>query len=64
LLNRVEDGDKNVGIVVGIDPLQNTRQTFKTHAGINVLLGQFSQGSVGFTVKLNKDQIPNLNDIW
>jgi hypothetical protein len=43
--------------------LQDTCEAFKAHARVNVLGWEGSQGSVGFAIVLNKDNVPNFNDI-
>ena len=50
-----------IDIVIRQDTLQNRRDTFESHAGIDMLSGKFRQASVFVAVILDEDQIPQFN---
>ena len=43
--------------------MKNGCEALKTHTSINMLSRKGPQGSIRFTVGLNKDNIPNFDDI-
>mmetsp|Transcript_20339 Transcript_20339/g.30965 ORF Transcript_20339/g.30965 Transcript_20339/m.30965 type:complete len:258 (-) Transcript_20339:769-1542(-) len=59
-----KDGYENVCIVVGLLVLKDTSETFETHTSINVLGWEWSQGTIGFAIVLDKDIVPDFNHIW
>jgi hypothetical protein len=63
LLDLVEKGGEDVGVVVRADILEDRDKTFEAHAGVDVLVGEGSEGGVGFAVELHEDVVPNLEDI-
>ena len=50
-----------IDIVIRQDTLQNRRDTFESHAGVDMLSGKFRQPSVFVAVILDEDQIPQFN---
>mmetsp|Transcript_9357 Transcript_9357/g.15007 ORF Transcript_9357/g.15007 Transcript_9357/m.15007 type:complete len:626 (+) Transcript_9357:1284-3161(+) len=64
LLDFFKERHEDIGIVVGIDTLQDASKTFETHTGIDVLGGERSKRSIGLTIELNENVVPDFNDIW
>ena len=62
-LDSVEDGKKDVGVVVGTLVLNNRDQSFEAHAAIDVFLGQRLQRGISFTIERHEDQVPNLQHV-
>jgi hypothetical protein len=60
LLDLIEDGREDVGIVVAHLALQNRREALEAHAGVDVLRRQRLQHATLFAVKLNEHHVPNL----
>ena len=63
-LNLRENGHENICVVVGSLSLDNRDKPFETHPSINMLRRQWLERPVFFAVELNKDVIPNLQNIW
>jgi hypothetical protein len=61
---RVEEWNEDVGVLIGVEALQYGRQLLEAHAGIDVLRGQRTEGSVGFAIELYEHVIPYLDDVW
>mmetsp|Transcript_25502 Transcript_25502/g.54394 ORF Transcript_25502/g.54394 Transcript_25502/m.54394 type:complete len:414 (+) Transcript_25502:1750-2991(+) len=54
---------KDIRVVVGIDTLQDRGQSLESHTRIDVLRWQRAQASVGFAIELNKDVVPDLDNV-
>ena len=63
LLNRVQKGAEQIGIVIRILPLQDCGDAFHAHPGVYVLGREFFQAAVSFAVVLDKDEVPELHDL-
>lgn len=63
LLNSIKEWDKDISVVVGIHPLKDGGETFKSHTGIDVLGGERTEGTVGLAVELDEDVVPDFNDV-
>lgn len=63
LVDLLEDGGKDIGIVVGASVLNDRDKSLETHAGVNMLRWQRFEGGIRFTVKLDKHIVPNLEDV-
>ena len=63
LLDLGEEGKENVCVVVGIHILKDTHKTLHSHTSVNVLSREESQGTISLTIVLDKNVVPNLNDI-
>ena len=59
----VYQGCEQVGIIVGLPALYESRYAFKTHAGINVPGGQRRKLAVSISIELDKDKVPDFNYI-
>ena len=57
----IQQRDKNVGVIVGLFALQRHGKTFKSHPCIDVLMGEWFQASIGHSIELHKNQIPNFH---
>mmetsp|Transcript_27860 Transcript_27860/g.39194 ORF Transcript_27860/g.39194 Transcript_27860/m.39194 type:complete len:247 (-) Transcript_27860:245-985(-) len=64
LLNCLKDGNKNIRVIVRIDSLKDTGETFESHSCINMLGRQLSQTAIGLPIVLNKHIIPDFDHIW
>ncbi|MND20558.1 hypothetical protein D3C80_108910 [compost metagenome] len=54
-------GAEQIDVVVGVDVLQNSRDTLQTHTGIYGRLRQRLHSAVNLTVELHEDDVPDLN---
>ena len=63
LCNLVKERTKGINVVVGRLVLQNRHQPFQTHASVDMLGGE-ERKALFIPVELNKDNVPNLNDVW
>ncbi len=52
---------KEIGLIVGVDPLENCRHTFQPHTGIDRGLWQWIESTFSIAIELHKDQVPDLN---
>ena len=52
---------KQVGVVVRDDALENTRDAFQPHAGINAGHRQGREGAAGVAVELHEDEVPDFD---
>jgi len=59
-LRPAHDGQKQIGIIVVIHPLQHGGDALKTGAGIDAWPGQGHHAPIGALFKLHKDQVPDL----
>ena len=59
----VEEGDEDVGVVVGVDALQDGREALEAHAGVDVLGREGPEAAVGLAVELDEDVVPDLDDV-
>ena len=53
---------KEVGVVVGVDALQDAGDAFEPHACVDVLGGEWFEGS-GLAIELDEDEVPDLDDV-
>ena len=60
LLDFVEEGSKDVGVVVGSLVLQYRDESLESHSGVDVLSGKSAQRRIRFSVVLNEYEIPDL----
>lgn len=63
LLDLVEDGGKDVGVVVGTLVLNDGNQALEAHSSVDVLAGKRLQRPIGLTVELNENVIPDFKDV-
>jgi hypothetical protein len=63
LLYACEDGSKDISVVVGPLVLNHGNQTFKAHAGIDMLCGEGLKRAVFFAVVLDENVVPDLEDV-
>ena len=58
-----DDGLEHVSIVVRVLALHHTDQALKSHAGIDDLVGERFQRTVGLAIVLHENEVPNLNHL-
>ncbi len=63
LLDRREDRREDVAVVVAALALQDAREAFEPHAGVDVLGRQDFQRAVGLAVELDKHVVPDLDHV-
>mmetsp|Transcript_27030 Transcript_27030/g.54413 ORF Transcript_27030/g.54413 Transcript_27030/m.54413 type:complete len:590 (+) Transcript_27030:977-2746(+) len=63
LADRVENGGKDVGVVVGHLPLQNRRDPLHAHPCVDVLSREESEGLVLVAEHLDEDHVPDLEHV-
>ena len=59
----VEEWREDVGVVVGLDPLQRHGQALEAHAGVDVLVGKGHEGAVRHAVELHEHEVPHLDHL-
>lgn len=64
LLNLGEDGREDIGIVVGRDVVEDGDEPLEAHTGVDVLVGKGAERAGRFTVVLDEDVVPDLEDVW
>ena len=63
LLNRAEQWEEDIGVIVGALVLQHRDQTLEAHAGVDVLAGEGFQAGIFLAVELDEDEVPDLQDL-
>jgi hypothetical protein len=61
--NLVEDGQEDVGIVVGPSVLDDGDQSLEAHAGIDVFGRKGAKRAVVFAVELDEDVVPDFQNV-
>ena len=62
-LDGVEDWHEDVGVVVGHLPLEDGRESFESHAGVDVLGGERLEDPALLAVELDEDDVPDLEAV-
>src|SRR5262245_28553262 len=57
----LQQRNKEIGVVVGDDALQDGGGAFKAHAGVHAGLGQRGQDAAGVAVELHKNKVPDFD---
>ena len=57
-----DQGIKNINFVIAVHMLQDGRNAFQAHAGIDTRRRQFHQAAIGLHVKLHEHVVPNFNE--
>ena len=58
LLHALDDGSKQVGLVVGVHVLEHSDQPLESSTGVHVFGRQRVQGAIGVLVVLDEHQVP------
>ena len=58
----IERAGEEVGLVVGVDALQNGDDALEAHAGVNVLGGQRFEAAIVEEIVLNEDVVPQFEE--
>ena len=61
--NPVEEGAKEIGVIVGVNPLHDRSQPLQTQPGVDARRRQGRSLSAGVAVELHEDQIPELQKL-
>ena len=59
----LDDRLENIGIIVGMFPLQGAYQTFEAHACIDDVHRELLQRAVCLAVELHEDEVPDFDDL-
>lgn len=60
LLDAGEEGEEDVGVVVGSLVLEDRDETLESHSSVDVLGRKCAEGVVGLAVVLDEDEVPDL----
>ena len=60
-LHMADDPLQQIGVIIGANSLHDRTDTLQPHAGVHRGLGQRSQCTVGRTVELHEDVVPDLH---
>ena len=56
----LQNGSKQIGVIVGVDPLEHRRHPLQTGAGVDGRVGQRIHLAAPVAVVLHEDQVPDL----
>lgn len=63
LLNGIEKWNEYIGVIIGINTLEDGSETFESHTGVDMLGRQRTERPVSFPIELNEDIVPYFNNI-